>query len=64
MVEQSIFLIVVCGLVKKKKNLNSQFIVKSSYLIVAKWIWINIDSDNSLLSNGTKPLPKPMLTYQ
>ena len=25
-------------------------------------IWVNIDSGNSLLPDGTKPLPEPMLT--
>ena len=25
-------------------------------------IWVNIDSGNGLLPNGTKPLPEPMLT--
>ena len=26
-------------------------------------IWVNIGSGNGLLSDGTKPLPEPMLTY-
>ena len=25
--------------------------------------WVNIGSGNGLLSDGTKPLPEPMLTY-
>ena len=25
-------------------------------------IWVNIDSGDGLLPNGTKPLPEPMLT--
>ena len=25
------------------------------------WIWVNIDSGNALLPDGTKPLPEPML---
>ena len=25
--------------------------------------WVNIGSGNGLLPDGTKPLPKPMLTY-
>ena len=27
-------------------------------------IWVNIDSGNGLLPDGTKALPKPMLTSQ
>ena len=26
-------------------------------------IWVNIGSGNGLLTDGTKPLPEPMLTY-
>ena len=26
-------------------------------------IWLNIDSGNGLLPDGTKPLPEPMLIY-
>ena len=26
-------------------------------------IWVNIGSGNGFLPDGTKPLPKPMLTY-
>ena len=38
------------------------------YLIVAWWrhmateIWVKIGSGNGLLTDGTKPLPEPMLT--
>ena len=38
--------------------------------IVAQWprmvteIWVNIDSGNVLLPDGTKPLPEPVLTYR
>ena len=40
-----------------------------SWHIVAWWhhmegdIWVNIDSDNGLLLDGSKPLPELMLTY-
>ena len=27
------------------------------------YLWINIDSGNGLLPDGTKPLPEPMSTY-
>ena len=30
---------------------------------MATEIWVNIGSGNGLLPDGTKPLPKPMLTY-
>ena len=30
---------------------------------MATYIWVNIDSGNGLLPDGTKPLPEPMLTY-
>ena len=35
----------------------------SCELIVA-WIWVMIGSSNGLLPDGTKPLPKPIVTYQ
>ena len=30
---------------------------------MATLIWVNIDSGNGLLPDGTKPSPEPMLTY-
>ena len=30
---------------------------------MAAEIWVNIGLGNGLLPDGTKPLPKPMLTY-
>ena len=30
---------------------------------IATYIWVNIGSGNGLLPDGTKPLPKPVLTY-
>ena len=32
-------------------------------MVTEIWVNNNIDSDNGLLPNGTKPLPEPMLTY-
>ena len=31
--------------------------------VIATYVWVNIGSGNGLLPEGTKPLPKPMLTY-
>ena len=39
-----------------------QFTIPNTISNLATWIWVNISSGNGLLPDGTKPLPKPMLT--
>ena len=46
----------------KAKQINS---INSLWPSDAIWwhlIWVNIGSDNGLMSDDTKPLPEPMLT--
>ena len=39
------------------------YLIEVQWRHLATWIWVNIDSGNGLLSDGTKLLPEPMLTY-
>ena len=52
----------------RKNFLIHKYSSDQDYLTVASWchmateIWVNIDSDNSMLPYGTKSLPKSVLT--